>query len=381
MEDNPLAFLSDLESQSFDMRTNVQVIFDSLNSGTLPSNLKNECSGGNLAAANVTLSMLSFNIQIVQEALSAAIELTGCSSMNPVFRRLYFGSTCTASVEGLTWLFSTMLAITIMGLVVLSTRAAFYNPIIRGRRRKRREKEFKDYKAFMSKFYDTSDWTIDYIPDEGNQDFNPLSCSSDPDYHSFSDETYLSSESPSKVAYEHDDDYSMAPHLAGIVATSSSQSTCHIEKQDAMDDDSVGDDDDSYDSTYSVDQEESVSSSFFQILHITRTQSQQIMSHEDPSDLSSRMSARSVFSSFIFGRSSSTSRQNEVHESRSHTTPSSTIRSKATTPVGKMMRSNPLSLGRTRIMWNDSEEVELQPLSPSPQHASRSRLNYRRFQR
>jgi hypothetical protein len=350
-----------------------------LNSEVLSSTLKNECSAEYLAAANITLSLLTFNVQIVQEALSAAIELTGCSTMNPVFRKLYFGTTCTASVEGLTWLFSTMFAITIMGLVVLSTRAAFYNPIIRGRRRKRREKEFKDYKAFMSKFYDTSDWTIDYIPDERDQDFNPLSCSTNPAYHSSSDETCLSSESPSKDAADQDDDCSMAPHLAGLVATSSLQSSCHIEKQDTMDGDSTTDgDDDSYDSTYSVDKEESVSSSLFQILHITRTQSQQIMTHDDPSDISSRMSGRSVLSSFIFGRTSSTStsRRNDVHESRSHTSPTSTKRSKSRTPVGRMMRSNPLSFGRTRIIWNDSEEVELQPLSPSPQHRTRSRWDF-----
>jgi len=61
---------------------------------------------------------------------------------------------------------------TIISLIVLSTRAAFFNPVIRGRRGKRREKEFDDYKLYMSKFYDTSDWELHWIPETAKDKFD-----------------------------------------------------------------------------------------------------------------------------------------------------------------------------------------------------------------
>ena len=61
---------------------------------------------------------------------------------------------------------------TIISLIVLSTRAAFFNPVIRGRRGKRREKEFEDYKLYMSKFYDTSNWEMHWIPETAKDKFD-----------------------------------------------------------------------------------------------------------------------------------------------------------------------------------------------------------------
>jgi hypothetical protein len=71
------------------------------------------------------------NIQVFIGSLDAFVQLVGCPSINPIFQQLVFGSFCTDLAKGLTWLYSTMLAITIFGLVVLSSRAALYSPAIR----------------------------------------------------------------------------------------------------------------------------------------------------------------------------------------------------------------------------------------------------------
>jgi len=48
---------------------------------------------------------------------------------------------------------------------MLSTRAGLYNPVLKPRRVKRREREFREYKAYMAQFYDDAQrWRIDPSP-------------------------------------------------------------------------------------------------------------------------------------------------------------------------------------------------------------------------
>jgi hypothetical protein len=155
---------------------------------------------------------------------------------------LFFGSTCTESVEGLASLYISLLCISTLGLIILSTRAALFNPVIRGRRSKRREKEFADYKVFMSKFYDTRNWELDWIPDVGVDEQNE---------QCHSDETRSTSTvSPchSHETREEEDDCTIDKR-----STVSASEIPQIQPAVACSEDN--DDDDSYDSTYSVDEQ------------------------------------------------------------------------------------------------------------------------------
>lgn len=93
--------------------------------------------------------------------LQVVSRLVSCSSISPIFESFYNGPACADSINGQLWLFSSLLGITISGLIMLSTRAALYNPVRRGKLKKRREKEFEDYKKFMSDYYDVSKWDIE----------------------------------------------------------------------------------------------------------------------------------------------------------------------------------------------------------------------------
>jgi hypothetical protein len=199
-----------------------------------------------IAVANATLSLLEHDLSSLRGTIAALVELTGCSSISPVFRRLFFGSTCTESVEGLASLYISLLCISTLGFIILSTRAALFNPVIRGRRSKRREKEFADYKVFMSKFYDTRNWELDWIPDVGAENHVDTD---EQNEQCHSDETRSTSTvSPSNSHETRDDDDDRTIDKQSNVSASEIP---QIQPAAACSEDN---DDDSYDSTYSVDE-------------------------------------------------------------------------------------------------------------------------------
>jgi hypothetical protein len=93
--------------------------------------------------------------------MARAANLTDCSSVQPLVRRLVNGAPCSESPRGLAWLFGTTASILFVGLVMLSTRAGLYNPVLKPRRIKRREREFQEYKEYMASFYNTNGWMMD----------------------------------------------------------------------------------------------------------------------------------------------------------------------------------------------------------------------------
>jgi hypothetical protein len=122
--------------------------------------LSDEC-GNDISSLNSTLAELSSKLSGLESHIRATRALIDCSNIVPLIRRLAFGTTCTASVAGVTWLFCSMTSLAILGLIMLSTRAALYNQVIVLKKTKRREKEFEDYKVYMSQYYDDAiEWEI-----------------------------------------------------------------------------------------------------------------------------------------------------------------------------------------------------------------------------
>ena len=196
------------------------------------------------------------HVQKIQGTVKVAMELIDCSNISPVFRRLLYGSPCNQSVIGLTWLWTTLLSMTIMGLVVLTLRAAFYNPVIRGRRGKRREKEFEDYKLYMSKYYDTSNWELHLIPDSLEEKKDEQSCS----------ETDSTSGVITPAGSEEEEDIRSNPALVPTIVSSHDGSVflnLAMPIEDAKDksvEDADDDNDSDYDSTYSYDSDDDIRS-------------------------------------------------------------------------------------------------------------------------
>jgi len=109
-----------------------------------------------------------------QFLIRQVIELTGCHKISPILRRILHGATCSETVDAITWLFGGMCTITILGFIMLTTRAGLFNAVVKAPRRKRRkerEKEFDEYKEYMAEYYaDADGWNVDLPPKKAKVD-------------------------------------------------------------------------------------------------------------------------------------------------------------------------------------------------------------------
>lgn len=233
----PLQFLEDVQFTVSETNVIVSTLYQAFHDEQLSWN---ETCGEALHTTNHTLFLLQESLSDMTGTLSAAIELTGCSNINPIFNRVYFGATCNESVKSLAIMFWCLLSISLCGFWLLSVRAAFYNPVIRGRRHKAREKEFDDYKEFMSSFYDTTRWELDWIPEVEDLKIKAADTQS------------VSTESPPRKGLDDSDMAAISPYGDG--------------DEDYHGDQDSNTDDSSYDSTYSTDDDSSEGPSVFTAL-------------------------------------------------------------------------------------------------------------------
>ena len=110
------------------------------------------------------------SLKRVQTSMQTALRLVDCSSIVPIIRRIFRGSTCHESVTGLAWMFGTLFAVACLGMAVLSVRAALYNATFPYRRRHKQrdtEKEWEEYKEYMERFYDDAPmWKFQPTPEK-----------------------------------------------------------------------------------------------------------------------------------------------------------------------------------------------------------------------
>jgi hypothetical protein len=129
------------------------------------STLSESCGADILPVVSVA-TVVMHSLQSIQNELATAIDLSSCHSISPILRRIFYGTICHESVSALTWMFSCCLAISVLGLTMLSVRAAMYNPILRPprkpRTRRQLQREFNEYKDFMAKFYggEVDEWEL-----------------------------------------------------------------------------------------------------------------------------------------------------------------------------------------------------------------------------
>lgn len=250
-----------------------------------------------------TIDQLLNTLQQHEGSFNAAIDMSSCSSISPILRRLTYGATCATASQDLSWAFATLFVLTIAGLIIITLRSALYSTVIRGRRQKRREKEWEDYKVFMSRYYDVTHWKIDpassmtpeklyatvsddgtsgYIKnDEDNneqltlEEMNEMEAyGSSPAYSDDSTASYCSNNAQIQKSsilkrtqffdndYISDDASSLAPTIEFYDEHDpDGKSTATFVNLTAPDvailhESKLDDDDDSYDSTYSTDSEE-----------------------------------------------------------------------------------------------------------------------------
>ena len=160
---DPLLFVQTLAVMVNDARDSADQLADTLMEQNIDI-LTAQC-GSNIEGMIVMLSSLSQTLTSIGEDLYTTTDITSCENIVPILEPILEGSTCQSSPEGLAVLFGTTMAIAIVCLILLSTRAALFNPVIVVKKKdKRREMEFDDYKDYMGQFYDTDDWKL--MPDK-----------------------------------------------------------------------------------------------------------------------------------------------------------------------------------------------------------------------
>jgi len=297
---------------------------------------------------------------------------------------------------------------TTLGLVVMSCRAAFYNPVIRGRRTKRRDKEFVDYKHYMSKFYDTTNWELHWIPDVTDEK------------KELSDEETGSTMGGMSPTGSEEEDGRSSPGLVPAIVTSEDGSSflnlaIPVKDQDEEDEekDEMEDDDSDYDSTYSYGSDEDLrtnlsmsSASVFSMIFQRKRQLERDRLQQQDMHLSSYSSSSSILSRFMPRRTPRSSRSRaSISVPPSVSSPSDAPRTKvqksyldtgfvheesddddsgdseagvlySPPPIAvqssRLRRARPLSR-RFRVSDQDPEGFEMEPLTPSPQGRSRRR--------
>ena len=158
--ESPLDILPHLKSKTDETLDLIVPILDAAHNDK--QDIFDSQCGADTAILINSLSNIKTSLLGISNQLNESIEATSCNSIRPLLRDLVFGAPCTDTVDGFTWMFSSLMTMTILGLIMITTRAAMYNPIIASPKGRRREKEFKQYKDFMKeKGYDTSEWRMD----------------------------------------------------------------------------------------------------------------------------------------------------------------------------------------------------------------------------
>ena len=157
---NPLIFLSDLEIALVEASGRAHEISLSFEKEDLES-LSEQC-GARFEHVNTTFSEMAPILSDMTKAMERVNDLTKCDQVSPILEDVAHGAVCHETVNSLTWMFYTALTMSVLIMIMLSTRAALFNTLIPGSKKKRREKEFRQYKRFMQDFgFDTQEWQMD----------------------------------------------------------------------------------------------------------------------------------------------------------------------------------------------------------------------------
>jgi len=170
---NPLSVFAPDEQEFlkiFDTVSSVLSLSESYNT----TRLSNEC-GADVAPVIAAVDILADNLGKLSSSVRRVEALTSCFKVRPILDKLFYGSMCTGSVEGLTWMFAALFAIAVLSLIMLSTRASLYNAVVKAPKKEESEREWWEYLEFMAQFYDdTDDWKYQPSPKNKRSGYGDL---------------------------------------------------------------------------------------------------------------------------------------------------------------------------------------------------------------
>jgi len=158
MTENPLHFIQPYQAQLQSIVGVATTFLKTVDDFGVDS-VSKEC-GTNVKPVVTAVQYLLENLDIIQGNVASALTLSDCSTIAPILRRILIGDSCANATTGLTWMFSSLLAVSLLGMTLLSLRAALYNATIQAPTKERTDKwEWQEYKEYMASFYnDALQW-------------------------------------------------------------------------------------------------------------------------------------------------------------------------------------------------------------------------------
>jgi hypothetical protein len=141
---------------------------------TLLDKLNDACQR-DMSFLPIAIDDLKKQIDRMKININKLSDTVSCGEISPLLRRVSHGSICVEAPYALTILWSTSFSIAVLCFILVTVRAALYNSVKQKKRRLTKprrivEKEFDEYKIYMSKHYgikETNEWNID---GDGNGD-------------------------------------------------------------------------------------------------------------------------------------------------------------------------------------------------------------------
>ena len=127
--ENPFDFTSDIEPTIRIAKERVNAFVMTINEYGFEEASK-KCGNSILLIFNGTQRLME-SMTRIETNIQKAQQLSSCSTISPILRRILHGPTCHQTVKSMAWMFGTSLFITIMCFIMITVRAALYNATIR----------------------------------------------------------------------------------------------------------------------------------------------------------------------------------------------------------------------------------------------------------
>ena len=88
-----------------------------------------ELCGAGFASLNSLLDDVADKLVILSDSADLTFDLISCSNINPIYVNTFHKAACTESASGLSWVFSSLLVISICGMTMLTLRSAMFEAI------------------------------------------------------------------------------------------------------------------------------------------------------------------------------------------------------------------------------------------------------------
>lgn len=88
-----------------------------------------EC-GRDFGPLTSSLDTMMAILDRLDEAAITGLDLLSCERIVPIYADVVYQGTCTHSVEGFTWMFSSLLIVATMGMLMITLRSSYLNSVI-----------------------------------------------------------------------------------------------------------------------------------------------------------------------------------------------------------------------------------------------------------